>query len=50
MIQIWVYTQDDNPKAGKLYKPVRIPMYNYLNYQAKVRLPGWGEGRCVMSF
>ena len=40
---IWVYTQDDNPKTGKLYKPVRNPLYNYSNYQASVSLPGWSE-------
>jgi rhamnogalacturonan endolyase len=39
--QIWVYTQSDNPKTGKLYKPVRNPLYNYSNYQATVSLPGW---------
>jgi len=41
--EIWVYTQDDNPKSGKLYKPTRNPLYNYSNYQASVSLPGWSE-------
>ena len=41
--EIWVYTQDDNPKAGRLYKPIRNPLYNYSNYQASVSLPGWSE-------
>jgi rhamnogalacturonan endolyase len=41
--QIWVYTQDDNPKKGKLYKPERNPLYNYSNYQATVSLPGWSD-------
>lgn len=41
--RIWVYTQSDNPKAGRLYKPVRNPLYNYSNYQATVSLPGWSE-------
>jgi len=41
--EIWVYTQDDNPKTGTLYKPVRNPLYNYSNYQASVSLPGWSE-------
>jgi len=41
--EIWVYTQDDNPKTGKLYKPIRNPLYNYSNYQATVSLPGWSE-------
>ena len=41
--EIWVYTQDDNPKEGKLYKPQRNPQYNNSNYQATVSLPGWSE-------
>ena len=39
--EIWVYTQSDNPKPGKLYKPVRNELYNYSNYQATVSLPNW---------
>ncbi len=41
--EIWVYTQDDSPKSGKLYKPKRNPLYNYSNYQTSVSLPGWNE-------
>jgi hypothetical protein len=41
--QMWIYTQADNPKPGRLYKPVRNPLYNYSNYQATVSLPGWSE-------
>ncbi|MBN1183033.1 MAG: hypothetical protein JXB49_12140 [Bacteroidales bacterium] len=41
--EIWIYTQDDNPKKGKLYKPLRNPLYNYSNYQATVSLEGWNE-------
>ncbi|UCH14147.1 MAG: hypothetical protein JSV22_13720, partial [Bacteroidales bacterium] len=41
--EIWIYTQDDNPLQGKLYKPQRNPLYNYSNYQATVSLPGWSE-------
>jgi rhamnogalacturonan endolyase len=41
--EIWVYTQDDNPKKGKLYKPVRNALYNYSNYQATVSLPAWSD-------
>lgn len=37
--QIWVYTQDDNPREGVLYRPVRNPLYNYSNYQATVSVP-----------
>jgi len=42
-----VYTQDDNPKAGKLYKPVRNPLYNYSNYKTTVSLPGWSERKVI---
>jgi len=41
--EIWVYTQDDNPKQGRLYKPKVNPLYNYSNYQATVSLPGWSD-------
>ncbi|MBN2612642.1 MAG: hypothetical protein JXB00_13890 [Bacteroidales bacterium] len=37
--EIWVYTQEDNPMEGNLYKPARNPLYNYSNYQATVSLP-----------
>jgi rhamnogalacturonan endolyase len=39
--ELWIYTQYDNPKQGRLYKPQRNPLYNYSNYQATVSLPGW---------
>lgn len=41
--EIWIYTQSDNPKSGKLYRPRRNPLYNYSNYQTTVSLPGWSE-------
>ncbi len=41
--ELWVYTQDDSPKRGRLYKPTRNPLYNTSNYQATVSLPGWSE-------
>jgi rhamnogalacturonan endolyase len=41
--EIWVYTQDDSPLGGDLYKPERNPLYNYSNYQATVSLPGWKQ-------
>jgi rhamnogalacturonan endolyase len=41
--ELWVYTQHDNPKPGRLYKPVRNALYNYSNYQATVSLPGWSQ-------
>ena len=41
--ELWVYTQHDNPKQGRLYKPQRNPLYNYSNYQATVSLPRWSH-------
>ncbi|MDX1285064.1 MAG: hypothetical protein R3182_08635, partial [Draconibacterium sp.] len=41
--EIWVYTQDDNPKNGKLYKPEKNPLYNYSNYQATVSQVRWSQ-------
>ncbi len=41
--EIWVYTQENNPQPGRLYKPVRNELYNYSNYQATVSLPGWDK-------
>jgi hypothetical protein len=41
--EVWIYTQHDNPKQGRLYKPQRNPLYNYSNYQATVSLPGWAQ-------
>jgi hypothetical protein len=41
--EIWIYTQADNPKSGRLYKPKRNPLFNYSNYQTTVSLPGWTE-------
>jgi len=41
--ELWVYTQDDNPKSGRLYNPVRNPLYNYSNYQTTVSLPRWSD-------
>jgi hypothetical protein len=38
---IWIYTQQNNPQSGKLYKPVRNKLYNYSNYQTTVSLPDW---------
>ena len=41
--EVRIYTQSDNPKKGRLYKPKRNPLSNYSNYQATVSLPGWSE-------
>ena len=41
--EIWVYTQHDSPRQGRLYKPTRNALSNYSNYQATVSLPGWKQ-------
>lgn len=41
--ELWVYTQDDNPRTGRLYKPRRNPLYNYSNYMMAISQPGWSE-------
>jgi hypothetical protein len=43
--EVWIYTQSDNPKSGKLYKPKRSPLYNESNYRANISLPGWLNGQ-----
>lgn len=40
---IWIYTQDDPPRQGKVYHPRRNPLYNASNYQFSRSLPGWSE-------
>jgi len=41
--ELWVYTQDDSPQSGRLYKPSRSPLYNDSNYRAIVSTPGWSD-------
>ena len=43
--QIWIYTQQDNPRGARLYCPRRNMLYNSSNYQASVSLPGWVDDR-----
>jgi len=43
--EVWIYTQEDNQKTGKLYKPKRSPLYNESNYRAQVSLPGWSDDK-----
>ena len=37
--EMWVYTQDDNPKPGDLHVPKRNPLYNESNYKTSVSIP-----------
>jgi rhamnogalacturonan endolyase len=39
--ELWIYTQEDNPRMGNTYEPHRIPLYNYSMYQMYWSTPGW---------
>ncbi len=39
--ELWIYTQDDNPRMGNTYAPRRIPLYNYSMHQMNRSLPQW---------
>jgi len=39
--ELWIYTQDDNPRMGKTSNPDRIPLYNQSMHQMSRSLPGW---------
>lgn len=41
--ELWTYTQDDSPKPGRLYRPLRNLPGNVSNYQAMVSRPAWSE-------
>jgi hypothetical protein len=41
--QLWIYTQSDSPRSGKVYQPIRNPLYNCSNYQFSISTPGWSE-------
>ncbi len=41
--EIWIYTQQDNPLKGAIYKPLRNKLFNYSNYLSSVSEPGWTE-------
>ncbi|MEX0981684.1 MAG: hypothetical protein WD577_02005 [Bacteroidales bacterium] len=41
--EIWVYTQTENSRTGRVYRPVRNPLFNYSNYQLTISEPGWSE-------
>ncbi|MGE3315095.1 MAG: hypothetical protein AB7O26_08245, partial [Planctomycetaceae bacterium] len=41
--ELWVYTQDDGPLAGRIYKPTRNPHWNESNYRSTISLPGWSS-------
>jgi len=39
--QLWIYTQDDNPRMGNTYSPSRNPLYNHSLYHMIHSYPGW---------
>jgi len=39
--ELWVYTQADSPRTGRLYRPIRNPLFNISNYGAMRSIPGW---------
>ncbi len=41
--EIWVYTQMDNNRQGRIYFPDRNPLYNFSKYQLTLSQPGWSE-------
>lgn len=41
--RIWIYTQDQPPPEGKVYRPRRQPHYNMSDYRAEVSVPAWEE-------
>ncbi len=43
--EVWIYTQDDGAKPGRLYKPRRSPTYTESNYRANVSQPGWSDDK-----
>ncbi|MCF8346307.1 MAG: hypothetical protein K9G38_03775 [Bacteroidales bacterium] len=34
--ELWVYTQSDNPRQGRVFQSERNPLYNYSNYRVNV--------------
>ncbi|MCC6446873.1 MAG: hypothetical protein IT210_25905 [Armatimonadetes bacterium] len=39
--EVWIYTQSHAFAGNRIYRPKRLPHYNYSNYRADVSLPGW---------
>lgn len=39
--ELWIYTQDDNPRMGNTYAPHRAPSYRYSSHRMTLSLPGW---------
>ncbi|MCK4750984.1 MAG: hypothetical protein KAT15_28190, partial [Bacteroidales bacterium] len=39
--ELWIYTQDDNPRMGNTYAPDRLPLYNHSMHRMNHSFPGW---------
>ena len=39
--ELWIYTQEDNPRMGNTFAPRRIPLYNHSMYHMNRSLPEW---------
>jgi hypothetical protein len=39
--ELWIYTQNDNPRMGNTYKPRRIPLHNFSMHQMTRSTPVW---------
>ena len=39
--ELWIYTQEDNPRMGNTYAPRRIPLYNFSMHQMYRSTPDW---------
>jgi len=41
--EVWIYQQSHAFQGSRIYRPRRLPHYNYSNYRADISLPGWCE-------
>jgi rhamnogalacturonan endolyase len=39
--ELWIYTQEDNPRMGNTFAPRRTPLYNHSMHQMMRSTPGW---------
>jgi hypothetical protein len=39
--ELWIYTQDDNPRMGHTYSPTRNPLFNSSMYHMSYSFPDW---------
>jgi hypothetical protein len=39
--EMWIYTQEDNPRMGNTYAPRRTPLYNFSMQQMNRSVPDW---------